>query len=151
MLWQPKKLKSHNHFSKHVLWQNRYTLQDAAFDLGLQHLFEGEQTHHNMKLPTCNPSKYIMNDPIFVWFDSLCPSVGGSSSTKQRIKHQLTLKELIATKVVCFSRLLKCLSSLYSKQCGPSVDPDQTAPIGAVCSGSYRSSLFWVHAVCFYT
>ena len=27
-----------------------------------------------------------------------------------------------------------------------SVDPDQTAPIGA-----YRSSLFWVHAVCFYT
>ena len=25
-----------------------------------------------------------------------------------------------------------------------SVDPDQTAPI-------YRSSLFWVHAVCFYT
>ena len=44
-----------------------------------------------------------------------------------------------------------------------SVDPDQTAPIGAVCSGStlfvsieqsvlgsYRSSLFWVHAVCFY-
>ena len=28
-----------------------------------------------------------------------------------------------------------------------SVDPDQTAPIGAV----NRSSLFWVHAVCFYT
>ena len=36
-----------------------------------------------------------------------------------------------------------------------SVNPDQTAPIGAVCSGStlfasYISSLFWVHAVCFY-
>ena len=30
------------------------------------------------------------------------------------------------------SRLLKCLISLYGKQCGP----DQTAPIGAVCSGS---------------
>ena len=27
-----------------------------------------------------------------------------------------------------------------------SVDPDQTATI----DGSYRSSLFWVHAVCFY-
>ena len=26
----------------------------------------------------------------------------------------------IATKVDCFSRLLKCLRSLYGKQCGPS-------------------------------
>ena len=41
--------------------------------------------------------------------------------------------------VVCFSRLLKRLRSLYGKQCGPRSD----------CS--YRSSLFWVHAVCFYT
>ena len=39
---------------------------------------------------------------------------------------------LIATNVVCFSRLLKCLRSL----CGKSFDPDQTAPLGAVCSGS---------------
>ena len=44
----------------------------------------------------------------------------------------LTLNAPIATKVVCFSRLLKCLRSLYGKQCGP----NQTAPIGAVCSGS---------------
>ena len=44
----------------------------------------------------------------------------------------LTLKVPIATKVFCFSRLLKCLRSLYGKQCGP----NQTAPIGAVCSGS---------------
>ena len=51
----------------------------------------------------------------------------------------LNLKAPIATKVVCFSRLLKCLRSLYGKQCGPRSD----------CS--YRSSLFWVHAVCFYT
>ena len=61
-----------------------------------------------------------------------------------RIQYRLLLsKELIrqciATKVVCFSRLLKCLGSLYGKQCGPRPD----------CS--YRSSLFWVHAVCFYT
>ena len=53
--------------------------------------------------------------------------------------HGLTLKAPIATKVVCFSRLLKCLRSLYGKQCGPRSD----------CS--YRSSLFWVHTVCFYT
>ena len=38
-------------------------------------------------------------------------------------------KAPIATKVVCFSCLLKCLRSLYMAN---SVDPDQ---IGAVCSG----------------
>ena len=43
----------------------------------------------------------------------------------------LTLNAPIATKVVCFSRLLKCLRSLYGKQCGPRSD----------CS--YRSRLFW--------
>ena len=43
------------------------------------------------------------------------------------------------TNVVCFTRLLKCLRSLYGKRSGPRSD----------CS--YRSSLFWVHAVCFYT
>ena len=51
----------------------------------------------------------------------------------------LNLKVPIATKVVCFFRLLKCLRSLFGKQCGPRSD----------CS--YWSSLFWVHAVCFYT
>ena len=51
----------------------------------------------------------------------------------------LTLQAPITTKVVCFSRLLKCLRSLYGKQCGARSD----------CS--YRSSLFWVQAVCFYT
>ena len=44
----------------------------------------------------------------------------------------LTLKAPIATKVVCFSRLLKCLRSLYDKQCGPRSD----CSMGAVCSGS---------------
>ena len=51
----------------------------------------------------------------------------------------LTLNAPIATKVVCFCRPLKCLRSLYGKQCGPRSD----------CS--YRSSLFWVHTICFYT
>ena len=34
----------------------------------------------------------------------------------------LTLNAPIATKVVCFFRLLKCLRSLYGKQCGPRSD-----------------------------
>ena len=54
-------------------------------------------------------------------------------------REHLTLNAPIATKVVCFYRLLKCLRSLYCKQCGPRSD----------CS--YWSSLFWVHTVCFYT
>ena len=52
--------------------------------------------------------------------------------SEKLLKRMLTLNEPIATKVVCFSRLLKCLRGLYGK----SVDPDQTAPLGAVCSGS---------------
>ena len=44
----------------------------------------------------------------------------------------LTLNAPIPTKVVCFSRLLKCLRSLFDNI----VDPDQTALIIAVCSGS---------------
>ena len=43
---------------------------------------------------------------------------------------KLALNAPITTKVVCFSRLLKCLRSLYGKQCGRRSD----------CS--YRSSLF---------
>ena len=39
-----------------------------------------------------------------------------------------TLNAPIATKVVCLSRLLKCLRSLYGKKCGPSSD--------CSCSGS---------------
>ena len=45
--------------------------------------------------------------------------------TEKRV--HLTLNVPIATKVVCFSRLLKCLRSLNGKQCGPRS--------GAVCSG----------------
>ena len=50
----------------------------------------------------------------------------------------LTLNAPIATKVICFSRQLKCSRSLYGKRCGPRSD----------CS--YRSSLFWIQAVCFF-
>ena len=51
------------------------------------------------------------------------------------LRSLLTLNAPIATKVVCFTRLLKCLRSLYGKQCGPRSD----------CS--YRISLFRVDAV----
>ena len=44
----------------------------------------------------------------------------------------LTPNAPIATKVVCFSRLLKYLRSLYCKQCGPRSD----CSYRAVCSGS---------------
>ena len=57
----------------------------------------------------------------------------------EEVMEALTLKVQITTKVICFSCLLKCLRSLYVKQCGLRSD----------CS--YRSSLFWVQAVCFYT
>ena len=41
----------------------------------------------------------------------------------------LTINAPIPTKVVCFSRLLKCLRSLYGKRCAPRTDC-------SVCSGS---------------
>ena len=44
-------------------------------------------------------------------------------------KALFTLKAPIASEVVCFSRQLKCLRSLYDRQC----------------------RLIWVHPVCFYT
>ena len=52
----------------------------------------------------------------------------------------LALNAPIATKVVCFSRLLKRLRSLNGKQCGPRSDCSYDC--------TYRSSLFWVHTVC---
>ena len=51
----------------------------------------------------------------------------------------LTLNTPIATKVVCFSRLLKCLRN--------SVDPEETAPIGAVCSGSTLFASIFISSV----
>ena len=44
------------------------------------------------------------------------------NSNSENSKYTLTLNAPIATKVVCFSRLLKCFRSLYGKQCGPRSD-----------------------------
>ena len=54
-----------------------------------------------------------------------CPNLWCSYKHTE-MTYVLTLNAPIAIKVVCFSRLLKCLRSLYGKQCGPR----------PVCSGS---------------
>ena len=62
-----------------------------------------------------------------------CIDALGRTALRLAVKNEhlevrfLTLFAPIATKVVCFSRLLKCLKSLYGKQCGPRSD--------CVCSG----------------
>ena len=78
---------------------------------------------------------------IIEWIDNgVCPNYFILDENMFRIKTDqqllkdnlssiLTLKAPIPTKVVCFSSLLKCLRSLYDKQCGPRSN----------CS--YRSSL----------
>ena len=56
----------------------------------------------------------------------------------------LTLTAPITTKVVCFSRLLKCLRTSVAN----GVDPDQTAPVRAVCSGSTLLLLYLIRQQC---
>ena len=70
-----------------------------------------------------------------IWVQTVCKDCQKTTL----VDTDLTLNAPIATKVVCFSRLLKCISSLYGKLCGPRSD----------CS--YWCGLFWVHTVCFYT
>ena len=61
-----------------------------------------------------------------VLLELLYPYFASNFEEFRRKLHGLTLNAPITTKVVCFSRLLKCLRSLYGKQCGPT----------SVCSGS---------------
>ena len=79
----------------------------------------------------CNPlSNELFDETINTCnrMDTVEPYICASGEASS-----LILNAPITTKVVCFSRLLKCLRSLYGKQCGPRSD----------CT--YRSSLFWVH------
>ena len=89
-------------------------------------------TTQSTGFPTFNPDPQPVNVTTPAGASSLFHIYSESS-------HFLTLNAPIATKVVCFSRLLKCLRGLYGKQCGPRSD----------CS--YWSILLLVHAVCFYT
>ena len=84
----------------------------------------------NLLIP-CLSSNCMLSSNAQQWCKVLCKSLTTNTF--------LTLNAPIATKVVCFSHLPECLRSLYGKQCGPRSD----------CS--YRSSLFWIHAVCFNT
>ena len=49
---------------------------------------------------------------------------------------RLTLNAPIATKVVCFSHLLKCLRSLCGKQCGPRSDCSGSTLFGSILNSS---------------
>ena len=81
---------------------------------------------------------FLTTEKSYIFRISFHLNVKQMSRNKLR-QPSLTINAPITTKVVCFSRLLICLRSIYGKQCGPRSD----------CS--YRSSLFWVHAVCFYS
>ena len=53
---------------------------------------------------------------------SLTPVSGSRRENRTAGRYQpLTFNAPIATKVVCFSRPLKCLRGLYGKQCGPQI------------------------------
>ena len=55
----------------------------------------------------------------------------------QHMLQPLTLNAPITTKVVCFSRLLKCLRSIYGKLCGPRADCSEQSVLGLRCLHLY--------------
>ena len=82
--------------------------------------------HPDIKLTkTCDATKFPCS-PWEIYFNLLD-------------KLDSPLKAPIATKVVSFCHLSKCFRSLLDKQCGPRSD------------FNFRSSLIWIHTVCFYT
>ena len=91
--------------------------------------------YHEKKVACCKSSyfhelQYVCN---FV-----CSQIQTTHETNCTYEIQrLTLNAPIATKLGYFSRLLKCLRSLYGKQCGPRSDCSyRSSLIGAVWSGS---------------
>ena len=122
-------------------------LHNLAFHQGLNDLLWQNKSSERLmqyclETIACNPSICTMDHPDFIVCSFIKNSLG--PEIIMHIFHTfdfstisiLTLKAPIATKVVRFSRLLKCLRSLYGKQCGPRSD----------CS-----SLFPDHAIYFYT
>ena len=85
----------------------------------------------------------LSEDEVTALRSKLDIRVGIIVSQDLKISKIITLNAPIATKVICFSRLLNCLRSLYGKQCGPRSDCPY--PIGAVCSGS---TLFILYLIC---
>ena len=97
------------------------------FDQGLQSCDSSIVlvNYYHAELEFENRSQLIRNYIVFTMLVNDCLGLNPAG---------LTLNTPITT-----SRLLKCLRSFYGKQCGSRSD----------CS--YRSSLFWVHTVCFFT
>ena len=89
-----------------------------------------------------NPIKYFLYTKCSYFVADKKSLINLHQYSISRHKEVFSIKSLnapITTKVIGFSRPLKCLRSLYGKQCGPRSD------------SSFWSSLFWVHAVCFHT
>ena len=63
----------------------------------------------------CPMNKFVV-DIIYTWL-SVC------TAYIINFRSGDLLSPLIASKFVCFSRLLKCFRSLYGKQCGPVLGP----------------------------
>ena len=102
----------------------------------IHEIFSVYGTIKNLEMPSDRVHPHVSRGYAYVDYDK-------PEEAEKAVKHmdggKNDKKSQIITKVACFSRLLKCLRSLYGKQCGPRSD----------CS--YRISLFWVHTVCFYT
>ena len=90
--------------------------------------FKGNAMDFNPFKPT---GKFLLLSigPVHFFFKG-CWVVFLRCSSLKVILWILTLNAPMATKVVCFSRLLKCLRSLYDKQCGPRSD---CSYIGSLC------------------
>ena len=65
-----------------------------------------------------------------------CQQLSSCPIFLQIYKIILTLYTPIATKVVCFSHLLKCLISLYGKQCGPRSDCSGSAQFASILNSA---------------
>ena len=69
------------------------------------------------------------------------PLLADAIVLKSRVVAHLTLNAPIATKVVFFSDLLKCLRSRYGKQCGPRSDISEQSVLGPRCLHLLNSSV----------
>ena len=105
-----------------TLWKHSQQMEDSDFEADVQEVKETYSYWHIFAVFTDSLlfcEELILKDGLDQNLD-FC----GFAHLKSdfNIGLLLTLNAPIATKVVCFSRLLKCLRSLYGKQCGPRSD-----------------------------
>ena len=111
------------------IWKNQVVNKTCMCNITVNHnTTESETTkvHHTVPEQTDLTSLPCINykledgqriETFFCINSPISSYTNGTSEYKA-----LTLNAPIATKVVCFSRLLKYLRSLYGKQCGPRSD-----------------------------